>query len=118
MKIALTCPNCGNDEFDRIKNPDTPFRCKNCLMIFAPEEMTSTVIGIEDTKKENTLPKAKTYNVRLAISTRYNAEVKAKSLDEAIEKAYEKFEEANMGDLEYADAEVCHVKDKAGNYYM
>ena len=55
-----------------------------------------------------------TYYVKMRISARYTACVKAKSIDEAKQKANDAFTEADFGAAEDIDAETVAIEDENG----
>ena len=62
------------------------------------------------------LATSKKYYVTYKIDARYIAEVEATSLDEAMEKASEKWIEADFGEASDIDGEPIMVEDESGNY--
>ena len=55
------------------------------------------------------------YWLTYAVDTRYRCCVDAESLDKAIEKGEELFENADIGELEFVDMEFDHAEDENGD---
>ena len=56
------------------------------------------------------------YWVTLRVDGRYTSMVEASSIEEAKEKAINNYTEADFGELETIDAEICTMEDEKGNY--
>ncbi len=104
MKIFLTCPNCGQSDFERIKG-EVKFRCKNCGSHWLAEDMIGEA---EDAKQE---PKTtKTYDIIFEKSFVTSNWVEADSVEEAVKKAESYF--STLGDPNDLIDVKLTIKDK------
>ncbi len=96
----------GFDEF-----LDNEYQDKDYIKSILPEHLYETYLSDkEDTNKE------KTYSASIKCDGRYYVEVRARSIEEAKEKAKIKFQECDIGELECVDSCIVNITDENGNF--